>query len=185
MCPFCKASRCSQSLVDVLADWKETARTKKCRILVPGCGRGYDVVEAAKYNFDALGLDIAPTAVKAAEVYRDSQGQLIGNAEFSTTNFFLFPEAAAFDLIFDYTFLCAINPSAREAWAVNMKRVIKPGGELVTLIFPIRPMDSKGPPYAMNTELVKGLLEPQGYHPPRRDSSSDTLDGAMGVVPRG
>eukprot|EP00288_Rhodomonas_lens_P008063 CAMPEP_0177737296 /NCGR_PEP_ID=MMETSP0484_2-20121128/25808_1 /TAXON_ID=354590 /ORGANISM="Rhodomonas lens, Strain RHODO" /LENGTH=213 /DNA_ID=CAMNT_0019251065 /DNA_START=97 /DNA_END=738 /DNA_ORIENTATION=- len=157
------ASKSSPSLIDVLSSWKETAKTRKCRMLVPGCGRGYDVVAAAKVNFDALGLDIAPTAVKAAEEYRDAQGALSGKAEFSTTDFFKLPESGAFDLVFDYTFLCAIDPSTRDAWAKNMKRLIKPGGELVTLIFPIRPPDSNGPPYAMSTALVKGLLEPQGF----------------------
>ncbi len=146
----------------LLSEWEETAKTKKCRILVPGCGRGYDVVNAAKANFDALGVDISETAVKAAEAFRDSQGALSGQAVFSTTDFFLLQEPTGFDLIFDYTFLCAIDPSSREAWAKTMKRLLKPGGELVTLIYPIGKQDPSGPPYPMTTELVRGLLEPQG-----------------------
>eukprot|EP00282_Hemiselmis_andersenii_P008852 CAMPEP_0114138500 /NCGR_PEP_ID=MMETSP0043_2-20121206/16354_1 /TAXON_ID=464988 /ORGANISM="Hemiselmis andersenii, Strain CCMP644" /LENGTH=213 /DNA_ID=CAMNT_0001232471 /DNA_START=125 /DNA_END=766 /DNA_ORIENTATION=+ len=156
-------SKSSQSFLDVLASWQDTAKAKKVRALIPGCGRGYDVVEAARFNFDALGLDISPTAVQAAQAYRDSQGELGGRAEFSTTDFFTLPEPGAFDLVFDYTFLCAIDPSTRSAWAETHKRLIKPGGELVTLIYPIRPKDDNGPPYAMDTELVRGLLEPQGF----------------------
>jgi len=34
--------------------------------LVPGCRRGYDVIEMAKYGFNSVGLDIAPTAVESA-----------------------------------------------------------------------------------------------------------------------
>lgn len=44
---------------------------EKPKALVPGCGRGYDVCEMAKRGYDALGLDIAPTAVKAASEYSD------------------------------------------------------------------------------------------------------------------
>eukprot|EP00287_Rhodomonas_sp_CCMP768_P010150 CAMPEP_0196737878 /NCGR_PEP_ID=MMETSP1091-20130531/15463_1 /TAXON_ID=302021 /ORGANISM="Rhodomonas sp., Strain CCMP768" /LENGTH=213 /DNA_ID=CAMNT_0042081785 /DNA_START=175 /DNA_END=816 /DNA_ORIENTATION=- len=156
------ATKSSESFLDILSSWRETAQARKCRMLVPGCGRGYDVVEAAKLNFDALGLDISETAVSAAQAYRDSQGTLSGKAEFSTTDFFLLQESGSFDLIFDYTFLCAIDPSTRSAWAETMQRLLKPGGELVTLIFPLGDHTS-GPPYAMSTDLVKGLLEPRGF----------------------
>jgi len=156
-------TKSSQSLLDVLSSWQDTAKARKCRMLVPGCGRGYDVVEAARFNFDAMGLDISPTAVEAAKKFRASQGELSGSAEFSTTDFFHFPESGVFDLAFDYTFLCAIDPSTREGWADTYKRLMKPGGELVTLVYPIRPEDNNGPPYAMNTDLVKGLLEPRGF----------------------
>jgi len=156
-------SKSSQTFLDVIASWQDKAKAQKCRILIPGCGRGYDVVEAARANFDALGLDISPTAVQAATEYRATQGDLSGKAEFSTTDFFSFPESGVFDLVFDYTFLCAIDPSTRGAWAETHKRLIKPGGELATLIYPIRPKDDHGPPYAMNTDLVRSLLEPQGF----------------------
>ena len=66
----------------------------------------------------------------------------------------------------DYTFLCALKPEMREAWAKQMRQLLAPGGELLTLIFPLKsfhPDPTAGPPYLMSVDLVKGLLEPLGF----------------------
>jgi len=138
--------------------------------LVPGCGRGYDVIEMAKIGYAAVGLDIAPTAVESATRYNQETlaaaglERWPGSAAFSTDDFFdLEPTGGGFDLIYDYTFLCAIDPSMREKWASCMRKLIKPqGGELITLIFPLGDY-AGGPPHAMSKELVSSLLVPQGF----------------------
>lgn len=85
------------------------------------------------------------------------------------------PPKEGFDIIWDYTFLCAMPPEFREKWAKNMRRLIAPDGELVTLIYPLGVSSPRcfsradrgageyegGPPYAMSRELVSSLLEPQ------------------------
>jgi len=48
------------------------------------------------------------------------------------------------------------------------RRLIAPGGELVTLIYPLRPgadtgEDTDGPPFAMSEKIVRGLLEKNGF----------------------
>lgn len=42
-----------------------------------------------------------------------------------------------FDLGFDYTFLCALHPDMRRDWAPAWGRLLRPGGLLLTLIFPV------------------------------------------------
>lgn len=84
-----------------------------------------------------------------------------GSAKFSTDDFFTL-EGRKFDVIYDYTFLCAIEPNMRKSWAEKMKQLLKPGGELVTLIFPLETREG-GPPYAMSIDLVTNLLEPEGF----------------------
>ena len=37
------------------------------------------------------------------------------------------------------------------------------GGELLTLVFPIRAPDERGPPYAVSLALLRELLEPAGF----------------------
>jgi hypothetical protein len=49
-----------------------TRRPPGQRWLVPGCGRGYDVLAAAAAGASAVGLDLAPTAVRDAERHRDA-----------------------------------------------------------------------------------------------------------------
>ena len=136
------------------------------RALVPGCGRGYAVAALARAGYDATGLDIAPTAAAAANEYLASGAEegieglpcRVEAADF-------FDYTGSFDLIYDCTFLCAIQPEERSSWAQKMDELLTPEtGELVTLIFPVAsPPYTGGPPYCMSPELVTSLLEPLGF----------------------
>lgn len=44
-----------------LLDWLKAL--KPCRILVPGCGRGHEVIELARRGFDVTAVDIATPAI--------------------------------------------------------------------------------------------------------------------------
>ena len=46
----------------------EGTRRKK-RALVPGCGRGYDVLLLADLGYDVVGLEVSPTALDEARAY--------------------------------------------------------------------------------------------------------------------
>lgn len=140
--------------------------------LVPGCGRGYDVLALASCGFEATGLDLAPTAVlSAAEFFETVAGTDsplvpgLGHAHVVPGDFFEHTPAAAaaYDVVFDVTFLCAIHPDARPKWAAKMKELTVPGGELATLIFPIGKKAPGGPPFDMSVRLVEGLLLPLGF----------------------
>lgn len=55
--------------------------------------------------------------------------------------------AEKFDLIFDYTFFCAIPPSSRPRWAARMQQLLAhPDGRLVCLEFPTGKHPSAGGP---------------------------------------
>jgi hypothetical protein len=43
-------------------------------------------------------------------------------------------ELGTFDVIYDCTFLCAIQPEMRQQWAAQHAALLKPDGELVTLM---------------------------------------------------
>ena len=105
-------------------------------------------------------------------------------------SFFDLPEDGneKFDFIYDYTFLCALDPSIRVAWAEKMAALLKPDGELLTLIFPIRENSTDGPPFKVSLELFTDLLVPVGFEctrlellPPElchrnRDGSANLVD---------
>ena len=69
-----------------------------------------------------------------------------------------------YDLIWDNTFLGALEPVVRERWAAQMKALLAPGGELITCVFPIGEREG-GPPFAIkrSVPLVAALLEPLGF----------------------
>lgn len=130
------------------------------RCLVPGCGRGYDlVVLAANGERSILGIDLSPIAVDTANNYLIAQNLNKDIAEVKEINFFELNEEEKFDFIYDYTFLCALDPSLRKKWANKMSSLLKPNGMLITLIFPIAEEWLGGPPFKVSLEIIKDLLE--------------------------
>ena len=61
-------------------------------------------------------------------------------------------------------FLCALQPHDRKKWAQRYAQLIKPGGQLATLIFPVDANKDRneGPPFPVTPELYTELLEPLG-----------------------
>lgn len=150
-----------------LAASAPTAPIPTGRALVPGCGSGYDVLALAGAGRQALGLDLAPTAILRFRALRDAAGMDAEAAEAVAADYFEFQPEQPFDLIWDYTFLCAIPPALREAWARRAHALLRPGGELITLIFPVLappgelPAGSiEGPPFALDPYAVRSLLTP-------------------------
>uniref|UniRef100_A0A383VW04 Methyltransferase domain-containing protein n=1 Tax=Tetradesmus obliquus TaxID=3088 RepID=A0A383VW04_TETOB len=140
------------------------------RVLVPGCGRGYDVFAFAQAGAaPAVGLDLSPEAVAAAAAERDSQlahsPEVAARAELVAGSFFEYVHASGrpFDVGFDYTFLCALHPDMRKDWAAGWARLLAPGAELVTIIFPVGPGFVGNPPWQVSPELYEELLLPAGF----------------------
>ncbi|OJJ68454.1 hypothetical protein ASPBRDRAFT_198888 [Aspergillus brasiliensis CBS 101740] len=155
---------------DVFTSYTPDGRRKKA--LVPGCGRGYDPVMLALHGFDVYGLDISATGVSEARKYAASEMQRpqeynfssgavrttdVGSVQFITGDFFsseweseALRDGEKFDLIYDYTFLCALHPTLRRKWAERMSQLLHPGGLLVCLEFPMYKDPSlPGPPWGL------------------------------------
>ena len=127
------------------------------RILVPGCGTGYDLATLAREDREVVGLDLSELARDAFErEYRI----LPGRVRYEVADFFTFDDGAGFDFIWDYTFFCAVDPEDRGTWAAVMTRLASPDAVLATLLFPFEDpiSDRQGPPWPINTELVRTTL---------------------------
>jgi SAM-dependent methyltransferase len=139
------------------------------RVLVPGCGSGYDVIAfATNSNRRVIGLEISETAAQVARKKLEESGIDKARADIRVGNFFTI-EMDPFDVIYDYTFLCALPEELRGQWASGMSRLLKPSGSIITLIFPIGQFQG-GPPYAMSIPLVKELLGGVGFEEVWRDN---------------
>ncbi|TDZ26924.1 putative thiol methyltransferase 2 [Colletotrichum orbiculare MAFF 240422] len=174
--------------------------------LVPGCGRGHDALLLANMGYDVLALDFSPTAIAQArqnqqlvesggrgdqvsDLYRARQqnGAEPGSVTWASGDFFdsawldNWP-STTFDLIFDYTFLCALAPSARPLWAARVTALLAPTtGRLVCLEFPSgKPLSTPGPPWGLTPEIYLALLARPGD--PVSFSSSTTDGDAHDVV---
>ena len=95
-------------------------KRKRKRALVPGCGRGYDVLLLASFGYDAYGLEISETAVKRCEEEKAKNGKNydtqdetvgVGTVKFVQGDFFKdewlkildLKGESRFDLVYDYT----------------------------------------------------------------------------------
>ena len=57
-----------------------------------------------------------------------------------------------------YSFFVAIPPSRRAEWGRQMKKLVKPGGFLITLVFPIDDDNGTGPPFYVRGEHYEEVL---------------------------
>ncbi len=123
------------------------------RLLTPGCGRGYEVVELARRGFDVTALDISPTAVNHLKA-RLAQENL--QATVLEVDMLQWQPDEPFDAIYEQTSLCALNP---ELWAQYEKQLygwLKPGG--VILAMWMQTFAEGGPPYHCDPNSVKQLF---------------------------
>ncbi|HHH11865.1 MAG TPA: methyltransferase domain-containing protein [Sorangium sp.] len=154
---------------------------KPARALVPGCGAGYDVFTLSRIAELTIGLDLAPTA-RARFMSLSEQPHIDSDkVRIEPHNFFDYTPSDHFDLIWDYTFLCAIEPHQRQAWAARMHQLLAPAGELWTLIFPVHPepMNPGGPPHPLTPELVRELLAPY-FEARQLEPVKESHDGRAG-----
>ncbi len=138
-----------------------SGRLPKGRALVPGCGSGYDVFNLAEAGWEVDGLDVAPTAVERFKSLREERGISAEKAHITNADFFAY-EADPYDLIFDYTFLCAIELERRHDWARKTASLLDDDGLLVTLVFPMGDgfEYEEGPPYRLSPDVVRGVALP-------------------------
>ncbi|EMC92114.1 hypothetical protein BAUCODRAFT_276548 [Baudoinia panamericana UAMH 10762] len=169
----------------LMQNGEQSQQKSRKRAFVPGCGRGYDVLLLASYGYDAYGLDVSETALEKANqlvndpslvtTYPVRDGDVgRGSSKFVKADFFadgFLSETGggSFDLIYDYTFLCALPLDMRPRWAKRMSELLSPEGHLVCLEFPLgKALSTGGPPHGVQRELYEQLL-----HHPGREVSYD------------
>lgn len=118
------------------------------KILIPGCGKGYDAVEAAKKSFDVTALDFSQNAISFAKNLAEKENVKIN---FLVEDFFNLDENFnnSFDAVYDYTMFCAINPERRKDYAKKISLLLKPGGKFIALFFLVEEREG-GPPFGIN-----------------------------------
>jgi SAM-dependent methyltransferase len=141
-----------------LGAWLSSGDLKPCRILVPGCGSGYELASLAKAGFDVVGLDYAPVAIDRA---RAALGTL--KAELVLADALGWKPAQAFDAVYEQTMLCALYPDQWRAYADQVHRWLKPGGRLFALFVQyLRPGVAEGqiqgPPYHCDINAMRALF---------------------------
>lgn len=135
---------------------EEALQSPHKKALVPGCGNGYDLITLARAGFTPLGLDLVPEAVQNAEASLRREGLPGSAAQRDLFTLGTRPDDQ-FDLVYEYTCFCAINPDRRAEYAEALRKSIVPGGLLVGLFFPFVDLQG-GPPFTVTEDEVKELF---------------------------
>lgn len=122
-------------------------------VLVPGCGTGHDVRLIAEKGASPTGLDLSSTAIERAHALSK------GNEEFVTGDLFApKPEwAGRFEVVFEHTCFCAIDPRRRADYVSAVNALLKSGGVLAAIFF-IDTGSDEGPPFSTNMEELERLF---------------------------
>jgi SAM-dependent methyltransferase len=139
-----------------LVRFVETTPPPPGRIAVPGCGRGHDARFLASRGYDVVGFDFAAAAVAQARALAAREGVAV---RFEQRDIFTLParEAHGFDGAWEYTCFCAIDPRRRAEYVDTMAAILRPGGWLLAMFFPMRSYGA-GPPYPVARAEVRRLL---------------------------
>jgi SAM-dependent methyltransferase len=133
-----------------LGSWIRT-RPSGAKVLVPGCGTGYEVALFARHGDDVLGIDFSDAALEAARRYLGPQSRLVRQADF-----FAFGEGL-FDLVYERAFLCALPRARWPDWARRMSELVRPGGELAGFYY--LDDNERGPPFGTSRNQLHELLD--------------------------
>ncbi len=124
------------------------------RALVGGAGRGHDALALAQAGWEVTAIDLVDAGAGELAARLAPFG---GN--FCVENALEHVAPAPYDLIFEHTFFCAIEPALRPRWGELVLRSLALDGRLCALVFPVgKPASEGGPPYGTTvTDLVGAL----------------------------
>jgi len=123
------------------------------RILIPGCGSGYEVQVFDAAGYDVSAIDFSPAAVDRA---RRIVGVLAEQVILG--NFFTHDFGRQFDLIYERTFLCSMAPSRWPEYVNRMADLLVTGGRLIG-VFLYGQRSSSGPPFPLTDAKAEQLFK--------------------------
>jgi SAM-dependent methyltransferase len=134
-----------------LTGWLNTA-TPPGRVLIPGCGSGYEVKAFHDAGWDVVAIDYTPAAVARARAALGALGDKVLLADFFTHDF----GRPKFDVVYERTFLCSLPPERWPAYARRMAGLLAERGQLVG--FFLYGHEDDPPPYPLTAEAAQALF---------------------------
>lgn len=107
-----------------------TTIDRDARILIPGCGNGWEGQHLFEQGFRNITLlDLAPAAVELMKHRMpDAPAEMIQHGDF-------FEHTGSYDYIVEQTFFCALHPSQRQDYIEKANELLTADGKLVGVLF--------------------------------------------------
>lgn len=130
------------------------------RVLVPGCGQGWEVAALAAAGLQVTGLDYSPAALMLCRQILQHEKTA---AELVEANVLHWQPATPVDVIFEQTCLCALYPDFWVHYAKQLHAWLKPGGKLLAMFLQTLRPDSahgliEGPPYHCDINAMRAIF---------------------------
>lgn len=140
-----------------LRHWLQTEQLPTCRIAVPGCGNGHEVVALAQAQFDVTAIDFAAEPLRRLDEKLKSIGTTSSNARLVQADVLEFSPPIRFDAVYEQTCLCAIETSQRKAYEKKLFEWLLEGGTLYVLF--LQTANASGqPPFHCDLGDMKQLF---------------------------
>lgn len=127
------------------------SRTRPGRVLIPGCGTGYEVRAFAHAGWQVDAIDFSQEAVRCAQNFLGAEARLVRQADFFADN-----AADPFDLVYERTFLCSLPKNRWPSYASKVTQSLCSGGCLAGFFF-FGP-ETEPPPYPIDHHELGVLL---------------------------
>jgi len=113
----------------------------------------------AQKGFEVTAVDFASSATTALETISKEENV---NVQIRQSDIFcLTPEYdGVFDYVIELTCFCAVNPERRQEYERLVYKILKPGGKLIGLWFPLdKTISDGGPPWGITIDEVKSIFK--------------------------
>jgi SAM-dependent methyltransferase len=124
---------------------------RRLRVLIPGCGSGYEARAFADAGHDALAVDFAPAAVDRARKILGPFSEVVRLADFFEADL-----GAPFDLVYERAFLCSLPRPLRPRYARRVAELLVPRGRIAGFFF--FEDGERGPPFGLRSGELDALL---------------------------
>jgi thiopurine S-methyltransferase len=121
------------------------------RVLIPGCGSGYEARYLCELGWTVTALDFSAAAIEAARAPLGPHAHCLRQADF-----FHFDADVPYDLIYERAFLCALPRRLWPDYAQRAAQLLTPAGRLAGFFF--FSDEPKGPPFGTSPAELTQLL---------------------------
>ena len=122
------------------------------RVLIPGCGSGYEVRAFHEAGYEVEAIDFSGPAVAHAREGLGPLGDRVIQGNFFKHDF----GGKRYGLIYERGFLCSFTPAHWPEYASRIAELLLPGGRLVGLF--LYGHEPEPPPFPLTDETAAALL---------------------------
>lgn len=145
-----------------LSAYLDTHAGAGSRVLIPGCGSGYEIAAFDKGGYRVVAIDFSEAAVHRAQLHLQSRACSVVHGNFFDHDF----GGEPFAVIYERAFLCSLPLALRASWGSRIGQLLGAGGRLLGYFYCGEegqggaPPDA-GPPFVVSRRQVQELLGTQ------------------------